>query len=118
MDLVDILFYMRKTHFTKLASIVALVTCLVCAILFTEFVSAGQFREPTNEDVESQQFIEPVGTPQVSEPPLEDLIHGVDQENSFWQKTYPWDVALSAIIFIAAVVFAILFGMVQKLFGV
>jgi hypothetical protein len=118
MDLVDILFYMRKTEFTKLFSVVVLIVCLVCAVLFTEFVSASQFREPTLEDIEIQQQLGSGESPQVSEPLEKDLHVVLEKDNSFWLREYPWHVALSGMIFVAAVVFALLFGVVQKLFGV
>jgi uncharacterized membrane protein YagU involved in acid resistance len=111
---------MRKTKFTKLFSVIALIACLVSAVLFTEFVSAGQFREPSGEDLEVQDRIEPVGTPDVSEPPVR-VIEEIGEESryseSFWFQTYSWDVAVAGVFFVASVVFGVLFGVVQKVFS-
>lgn len=107
---------MRKTEFTKLFSIIGLVTCLVCAVLFAEFVTAGEFREPGQQDLQVQeQVAPPVDLPssQLVNEPVE-----AQELESFWDRTYPLEISLPGIAFVAALVFAVLFALIQKMFHV
>lgn len=110
---------MKHRNHIKLFAITVLIGCLVGTILLSEYVSASTFREPTADEVESmQQVSSPESVPISSEPSVEDLIQGVDRQSSFWERPYPWEVALTGSVFIGTIVFSFLFGVFQVVFRI
>jgi hypothetical protein len=100
-----------NTQITKVFSVGILIACLVSALLFTEFVSASSFREPSIEDFQLQQQLrEPVSPPEsIDYTPL------TTSTNDIWERVYPWDWSFLGIATVALTVFVLFYGKLQKL---